>query len=155
VIFVLTLTNFSINASYVLKKLIVLLISVWNLTKKITEKRVSPQEAKPGTILASVLLQLFINGNERCHISDPPPLPQAHELKVNNIQSVIPVHQTNTTTRWCKTWRHFTAATQALNNSCRKLHSTEKIEKKTCPTCKINGRGFGLCLVILQIHAKY
>ena len=55
-----------------------------------------------GKISASVLLKLFINGNETCYTTDAPYLMGGILLSnVNNIQSMIPVDQTNTSTQCC------------------------------------------------------
>ena len=49
---------------------------------------------------------------------------------LNNIyvQSMIPEDQKNMNTQLCSTGRHFTAATQTINNSCSKLNETDETE---------------------------
>jgi len=59
-----------------------------------------------GKTAASVLLKLFISGNES--------MSETLFSNVNNIQSMIPEDQKNITTQCCITGRLFKAATQAL-----------------------------------------
>jgi len=67
-----------------------------------------------GKTAASVLLKLFISGNERCHTIDAPKrMSGTLFLNVNDIQSMIPEDQKNITTHWWSTGRHITAATHA------------------------------------------
>jgi len=68
-------------------------------------------------IAASVLLKMFISGNERCHTTDAPSsqFPSGTRFSnVNNIQPMIPDDRKNITTQWCSTGRHFTAATKSF-----------------------------------------
>ena len=50
-----------------------------------------------GKTAASVLLNMFINGYERCRTTEAP---LAQFSNVNNIQSMIPENQNNITTQW-------------------------------------------------------
>jgi len=53
-----------------------------------------------GKIAASVLLKMFISGNERCHSTDTPSACEELFLShVNNIQSMIPEDLKNITTQ--------------------------------------------------------
>jgi len=70
---------------------------------------------------ASVLLKLFINGNERSYTTDAPSA--WAELKQQTIHD--PRSPEKTTQQWCSTWRHL-AATQSLDINCSKYKSFEK-----------------------------
>jgi len=77
---------------------------------------------------ASVLLKLFICGNERCHTTYASKRMSGTPcLNVNNIHvhSMIPEEQNNITTQWRSTGQHFTAATEVAI-----LHQTNVIHEK-------------------------
>jgi len=59
-----------------------------------------------GTTVASILLKLFVSGNENCHTNnDPYHMNGSHFSNVNNEQSMIPDDQKNTTKSVCLFWR--------------------------------------------------
>jgi len=88
-----------------------------------------------GEIEATVLLKLFIKSNDTCQTTDAIKfMCSTLFLNQNNIQSMIPVDQTNITTQRCSTGRPFTAATQAQETSCGKLVLSEKKGKSFAST---------------------
>jgi len=67
---------------------------------QIDEKK-SPLEARPAWENSSVLLKLFISGNERWNTADVPlRMSGTLFLNVNNIQAMISEDQNNLTTQW-------------------------------------------------------